>query len=181
MGIVLAFQTAGRQAPARHLSAGPRSLLMEPAALPGDLVRRIQAGDRQAEGELVEHYGEGLAFLLRRWTRDQDAASDLYQETFRLALEKIRRGEVRDPDRLPAQPGQEPEHSLLPPRDAPGGPRGVDRGDRRAAVAGFRAGAARQPPAAGEDPARPPPPLGALPGTGPGDPGPFLHSRGGQR
>lgn len=102
MGIVLAFQTAGRQAPARHLSAGPRSLLMEAAALPGDLVRRIQAGDRQAEGELVEHYGEGLAFLLRRWTRDQDAASDLYQETFRLALEKIRRGEVRDPDRLPA-------------------------------------------------------------------------------
>lgn len=74
---------------------------MEPAAVPGDLVRRIQAGDRQAEGELVERYGEGLAFLLRRWARDRDAAADLYQETFRLALEKIRRGEVRDPDRLP--------------------------------------------------------------------------------
>lgn len=75
---------------------------MEPAAAPEDLVRRIAAGDRKAEEELVERYGEGLGFLLRRWTRDQDAASDLYQETFRLALEKIRRGEVRDAERLPA-------------------------------------------------------------------------------
>lgn len=75
---------------------------MEPAAAPGDLVFRIQAGDRRAEAELVERYGEGLAFLLRRWARTHDAASDLYQETFRLALEKIRKGEVRDPERLPA-------------------------------------------------------------------------------
>ncbi len=74
--------------------------MMEPALPPGDLVRRIQGGDRRAEQELVDLYGEGLTFLLRRWTRDRDAADDLYQETLRLALEKIRRGEVRDPDRL---------------------------------------------------------------------------------
>lgn len=67
---------------------------------PGDLVRRIRSGDPEAEEELVSHFGEGLAFLLRRWTRDHAAAEDLYQETFRLALEKIRSGEVRDPDRL---------------------------------------------------------------------------------
>jgi RNA polymerase sigma-70 factor (ECF subfamily) len=82
----------------------PGEWLMEPAApaaMPGDLVRRIEAGDRRAEQELVDLYGDGLAFLLRRWTRDRDAADDLYQETLRLALEKIRRGEVRDPDRLP--------------------------------------------------------------------------------
>lgn len=100
--MVLAFQTARRHTRERHLSRAQGRLLMDPVAFPGDLVRRIQAGDLAAESELVERYGEGLAFLLRRWARDQDAASDLYQETFRLALEKIRRGEVRDPDRLPA-------------------------------------------------------------------------------
>jgi RNA polymerase sigma-70 factor (ECF subfamily) len=65
-----------------------------------DLVRRIVAGDGRAEAELVERFGEGLLFLLRRWTRDPATAEDLYQETLRLALEKIRRGEVREPDRL---------------------------------------------------------------------------------
>jgi RNA polymerase sigma-70 factor (ECF subfamily) len=66
-----------------------------------DLVRRIVAGDGRAESELVERFGEGLLFLLRRWTRDPATAEDLYQETVRLALEKIRRGEVREPDKLP--------------------------------------------------------------------------------
>jgi RNA polymerase sigma-70 factor (ECF subfamily) len=74
---------------------------MEAPAAPGDLVRRIQAGDLRAETELIELYGEGVTFLLRRWTRDRDAADDLFQETFRTAIEKIRRGEVREPDRLP--------------------------------------------------------------------------------
>jgi len=69
---------------------------------PGDLVQRIRGGDRGAEEELVSRFGEGLSFLLRRWTRERTAAEDLYQETFRLALEKIRRGEVRDPERLGA-------------------------------------------------------------------------------
>lgn len=65
-----------------------------------DLVRRIQDGDAAADTELVARFSEGLSFLLRRWTRDRTVAEDLFQETFRLALEKIRKGEVRDPDRL---------------------------------------------------------------------------------
>lgn len=65
-----------------------------------DLVRQIRGGEPAAEQELVARFGEGLSFLLRRWTRDRAAAEDLYQETFRLALEKIRGGEVREPDRL---------------------------------------------------------------------------------
>lgn len=71
---------------------------IEPSS--GDLVERIRGGDPGAEAELVARFGEGLSFLLRRWTRDHAAAEDLYQETFRLALEKIRHGEVREPDRL---------------------------------------------------------------------------------
>lgn len=69
-------------------------------ASPADLVRRIRNGDLQAEEELIARFGEGLTFLLRRWTRGHSDAEDLYQETFRLGLEKIRRGEVRDPERL---------------------------------------------------------------------------------
>jgi RNA polymerase sigma-70 factor (ECF subfamily) len=65
-----------------------------------DLVRRIREGDPAAEAELVARFSEGLSFLLRRWTRDRTIAEDLFQETFRLALEKIRKGEVRDPERL---------------------------------------------------------------------------------
>ncbi len=67
---------------------------------PADLVRRIRSGDPLAEEELIARFGEGLTFLLRRWTRGHSDAEDLYQETFRLALEKVRRGEVRDPERL---------------------------------------------------------------------------------
>lgn len=66
----------------------------------GDLVQGIRAGDSRAEEELVARFGEGLSFLLRRWTRDRATAEDLYQETFRLALEKIRQGEVREPEKL---------------------------------------------------------------------------------
>jgi RNA polymerase sigma-70 factor (ECF subfamily) len=64
------------------------------------LVRLILAGDPRGEEQLVARFGEGLSFLLRRWTRDRAVAEDLYQETFRLALEKIRAGEVREPERL---------------------------------------------------------------------------------
>lgn len=100
MGSVLAFGTKPR------LERGPppraRGLVTQTAPEPGDLVRRILAGDRGAEAELVELYGEGLAFLLRRWTRDKEAAEDIYQETIRRALEKLRRGELRDPDSLPS-------------------------------------------------------------------------------
>lgn len=88
--LVLA-DTPGGWAMSEALASGPQ----------GDLVHRILAGDGRAEEELIERFGEGLLFLLRRWTRDPSIAEDLYQETVRLALEKIRRGEVREPDKLP--------------------------------------------------------------------------------
>lgn len=72
---------------------------------PGDaaeLVRRIQAGEREAEGELVARYGPGLSYLLRHLTGDPDRAQDLRQETFLIALEKLRAGELREADKLPA-------------------------------------------------------------------------------
>jgi RNA polymerase sigma-70 factor (ECF subfamily) len=66
-----------------------------------DLVHRIVSGDPAAEAELVRRFSRALTFLLRRLTRDEAVAEDLYQETFRLAIEKVRGGELREAERLP--------------------------------------------------------------------------------
>ncbi len=82
---------------------------MEPVELPQDpsaeaaarLARRVRAGDRAAEAELVERYSRGVRFLLGELTRDPARADDLHQETFRVALAKVRAGELREPEKLP--------------------------------------------------------------------------------
>ena len=65
-----------------------------------ELVRRIWAGDAAAESELVSRYGRGVTILIRRASSDASVVDDLYQQTFQIALEKIRRGDVREPERL---------------------------------------------------------------------------------
>lgn len=67
---------------------------------PVSLVERIQAGDSIAEAELVEGYRLGLTYLLRKVTGDPALSEDLLQETFQVALRRIRAGELREPDRL---------------------------------------------------------------------------------
>lgn len=67
---------------------------------PADLVRRILAGDRSAENELVERYANGVRFVIAHSAPDPSTMEDVYQETFCLALQKIRGGEVREPERL---------------------------------------------------------------------------------
>jgi RNA polymerase sigma-70 factor (ECF subfamily) len=67
-----------------------------------DLVSRIRAGDQQAEGELVERFGRGVLMILRRSTRNAAVSDDLYQDTFRIALEKVRQGDLRDSAKLGA-------------------------------------------------------------------------------
>jgi RNA polymerase sigma-70 factor (ECF subfamily) len=81
-----------------ELSGGSEAALAEAAAL--DIVARIRAGDAAAESELVTRYSRGLAVILRRVTRDPAVADDLRQETFRIGLGKIRRGDLREPARL---------------------------------------------------------------------------------
>lgn len=62
---------------------------------------RIQAGDRRAEERVIELYGRSVAVLLDRHTNGRPEAQDLFQDTFRLVLEKLRRGELREPAKLP--------------------------------------------------------------------------------
>jgi len=64
------------------------------------LVDRISNSDRQAEAEIVERYSRGLRYLLRRRTRDPQLAEDLLQETWTIAIVKIRQSGLTDPGRL---------------------------------------------------------------------------------
>ncbi|MES1245094.1 MAG: sigma-70 family RNA polymerase sigma factor [Acidobacteriota bacterium] len=50
---------------------------------------------------MVEVYGRGIAILLDRHTNGRPEAEDLFQDTFRLVLEKLRNDELREPSRLP--------------------------------------------------------------------------------
>jgi RNA polymerase sigma-70 factor, ECF subfamily len=65
-----------------------------------DLVVRILAGERDAEEELFYRYRSGVAIIVRRIAKNFHASKDLSQDTFRLVLEKIRRGDLRDPEKL---------------------------------------------------------------------------------
>jgi RNA polymerase sigma-70 factor, ECF subfamily len=64
------------------------------------LVSRILAGERSAEEELVRRYSRGVSIIIGQSLTDPAAAADVYQETFRLVLLKVRAGEVREPERL---------------------------------------------------------------------------------
>ncbi len=63
-----------------------------------ELVDRIKAGDRQAEEEVINLHSQGLTYLLRHLTRNPVLSEDLHQETFCIVLEKVRRGELNNPD-----------------------------------------------------------------------------------
>lgn len=73
---------------------------IEESSSPADLVARIRDGETAAEEELVGRYSRGVSMILRRAAGVPEVADDLYQEVFLRAVEKIRRGEVRDPERL---------------------------------------------------------------------------------
>ena len=64
------------------------------------LVDRVVAGEKQAEAKMIERYSRGLRFLLRRKTRDAELTEDLLQETWAIALVKLRKSGLDDPGRL---------------------------------------------------------------------------------
>ena len=87
--------------PARIRTLTSQGTTLDISERPEDLVARIQAGDRRAEDRLVESYGRGVAILLDRHTNGRPEAEDLFQDTFRLVIEKLRKGELREPAKLP--------------------------------------------------------------------------------
>ena len=70
---------------------------------PNLLANRIGTGQAGAEDELVRRHSPRVNRVLRRATgNDRSLMDDLRQETFRVAIMKLRRGELRHPCRLPA-------------------------------------------------------------------------------
>jgi DNA-directed RNA polymerase specialized sigma24 family protein len=65
-----------------------------------ELVSRIREGDQQAEAELVECYISVVMSVIRREVGDATLTDDLYQESFCIILEKVRRGDVREAEKL---------------------------------------------------------------------------------
>jgi RNA polymerase sigma-70 factor (ECF subfamily) len=65
-----------------------------------ELVRRIIARDPLAEEEMVLRYRAGVFQIIYRVVGNHSVTEDLCQETLIKALEKIRHGDVREPERL---------------------------------------------------------------------------------
>ena len=76
----------------------PASPAVEPAAW-ADLVRRIQADDPAGMEELYKVFSHGIRFYLCRQLGTQDL-DDRVHDIFLSVTQSIRRGDVREPDRL---------------------------------------------------------------------------------
>lgn len=69
-------------------------------AASADLVHRVRTGNRGAESDLVHRYTRGLRHVLRRRTQDECLAEDLMQDTFRIAIERLRKEPIDQPECL---------------------------------------------------------------------------------
>ena len=74
--------------------------LQEEARIAAAIVRGIRNGDSDAESRLVERYSYGLRFLLLRRVHDDERAQDLLQDTFYIAISKLREIDLETPERL---------------------------------------------------------------------------------
>lgn len=63
------------------------------------LVRRIEAGDDDATLELYEIFNRGMRFMILRQLGQQDLG-DKVHDVFLTVIQAIRRGELREPERL---------------------------------------------------------------------------------
>jgi len=72
------------------------------AEIAKNLAERIGAGDAAAETELFERYSTGIRLILFKRTANRQLSSDLCQDTFIIALQKLRAGQLQKPESLVA-------------------------------------------------------------------------------
>src|SRR5438270_6703690 len=66
------------------------------------LAERVRLGDPGAEDELVHTYWRGVLLIANVRTRDRDLAHDLAQEVLIAVLKSLRKGQLRESDKLAA-------------------------------------------------------------------------------
>lgn len=76
-------------------SANPQP---EAGSGPGELARRIHAGDRRAENDFVRQFTPGLLTLLRVRCSDRELCRDLVQDTLATVLIRLRREPLDEPE-----------------------------------------------------------------------------------
>ncbi len=86
---------------------------MTEAQVAESLVERILKGDQAAEHEMVERYNRGVLFMLRHRSKNQALAEDVSQETWRIVLQKVRAGDLKDHSKLSAFIVQIAKNQLL--------------------------------------------------------------------
>lgn len=64
-----------------------------------DLVNRVIDGDSTAEEEIISRYQRGVSLIIDRIVRSQDS-EDVSQQAFKIIIEKLRHGDLRDAERL---------------------------------------------------------------------------------
>jgi RNA polymerase sigma-70 factor (ECF subfamily) len=67
-----------------------------------ELARRIQRGEPEAESVLVERFGGAVRNVHGSTRVDATTLEDLHQDTFRIAIERVRAGRLREPSKLAA-------------------------------------------------------------------------------
>jgi len=65
-----------------------------------DLVQKIQSGDPEAEAEFVRRYRRGVTVIVAKAGRGRVPVEDLCQDALVTAIEKVRSGAIREPERL---------------------------------------------------------------------------------
>lgn len=65
------------------------------------LAAAVRAGDRTAETQIVERFGPALRFILAR-ELPIEVVEDLYQEAFRILIERLRGSGLNEPEKLAA-------------------------------------------------------------------------------
>ncbi len=79
--------------------SGEPTPIMSPTASVVRLVGRIQAGDSLAMEELYQTFSRGIRYYLCRQLGPQEL-DDKVHDTFLIVVQAIRRGELREPERL---------------------------------------------------------------------------------
>jgi RNA polymerase sigma-70 factor, ECF subfamily len=71
-----------------------------PNDVDADLARRIAAGDPEAEAPFCQRFEPRIRLFGQKRLRDEAAAADLVQDVLIAALQKLRAGAVREPERI---------------------------------------------------------------------------------